>query len=110
MKHLAGDILRLSAEQIDSAEPLERYGFDSILVTQMTSLLRKDFSDISSTLLFEYQTLDDLADYLIKNHYQRAKDLLTFNPETDDQPVSEAPPSRPVKRSLDGKHVVCNHW
>ncbi|WP_237708014.1 SDR family NAD(P)-dependent oxidoreductase [Bacillus spizizenii] len=100
MKHLAGDILRLSAEQIDSAEPLERYGFDSILVTQMTSLLRKDFADISSTLLFEYQTLDDLADYLIKNHYQRAKDLLTFNPETDDQPVSEAPPSRPVKKKF----------
>ncbi|MBO1582984.1 SDR family NAD(P)-dependent oxidoreductase [Bacillus sp. XF8] len=98
IKHLAGDILRLSVEQIDSTEPLERYGFDSILVAQMTSALRKDFADISSTLLFEYQTLNDLATYLIKSHPKQVEELLALNSGTDDHPVQEAPSSRSIKR------------
>lgn len=97
LKHLAGDILRLSAEQIDGAEPLERYGFDSILVAQLTRALRQDFEDISSTLLFECQTLDDLAIFLMKNHLQQVQDLVTINPETDDHPVPLVPSPHPTK-------------
>src|SRR5699024_4907681 len=40
LKNLVGDIIHLSPDQIDSGEPLERYGFDSILMTKMTNALR----------------------------------------------------------------------
>ncbi|WP_370589417.1 SDR family NAD(P)-dependent oxidoreductase [Thermoactinomyces sp. CICC 10522] len=76
LKKIVGGILKLPIEQIDSAEPLERYGFDSILATQMTNALRNVFEQISGTLLFECQTLDEVADFLLKTQPETVKTLV----------------------------------
>ncbi|WP_369751182.1 SDR family NAD(P)-dependent oxidoreductase [Brevibacillus sp. BC25] len=66
IKKLMGETLRIPTQQIKSSAPLEQYGIDSILVVQLTNSLRKDFANMSSTIFFEYQTIDALVEYLIE--------------------------------------------
>ncbi|MED1915622.1 SDR family NAD(P)-dependent oxidoreductase [Bacillus thuringiensis] len=66
IKKLIGETLRIPTQQIKSSAPLEQYGIDSILVVQLTNSLRKDFANMSSTIFFEYQTIDALVEYLIE--------------------------------------------
>ncbi|MGY3837443.1 SDR family NAD(P)-dependent oxidoreductase [Bacillus atrophaeus] len=66
MKKLIGETLKIPAGKIDSSEPLEKYGIDSIVVVQLTNTLRKVLDHVSSTLFFEYQTIDALVAHLIK--------------------------------------------
>ncbi|WP_188068931.1 SDR family NAD(P)-dependent oxidoreductase [Brevibacillus brevis] len=66
LKMLMGETLRIPTHQIKSSAPFEQYGIDSILVVQLTNSLRKDFANMSSTIFFEYQTIDALVEYLIE--------------------------------------------
>ncbi|UJF34762.1 SDR family NAD(P)-dependent oxidoreductase [Paenibacillus hexagrammi] len=65
LKRLIGETLKLPSHKIDSTEQLEKYGIDSILVTQLTNNLRKVFANVSSTLFFEYQTIDALVEHFL---------------------------------------------
>jgi acyl transferase domain-containing protein/thioesterase domain-containing protein/NAD(P)-dependent dehydrogenase (short-subunit alcohol dehydrogenase family)/SAM-dependent methyltransferase len=67
--------LRMEPDQIDPAEPLERYGIDSILITRITSELRERFGEIGITLLFDMPNADALVDYLIEKHAARLEEL-----------------------------------
>ena len=75
-KKLIGETLKMESHKIDSSEPLENYGIDSILVVQITNRLRDVFEDVSSTLLFEVQTIDALADHFIKTQKNSLTRLL----------------------------------
>ncbi|MES2741333.1 MAG: SDR family NAD(P)-dependent oxidoreductase, partial [Pseudomonadota bacterium] len=61
-------VFKLGAERIDVEEPLESYGIDSITITHLNSALGEVFAGLSKTLLYEYQTLQALANYLIGGH------------------------------------------
>ncbi|MEH6630601.1 MAG: amino acid adenylation domain-containing protein [Halopseudomonas aestusnigri] len=65
VRKLVAETLRISYEDIRASEPLESYGIDSILVVQLTDSLRSRFSSVSSTLLFEVQSIDGLVDVLM---------------------------------------------
>jgi polyketide synthase PksN len=67
IKKLVALTLQLSSDEIDSAQALEFYGLDSILVVQLTNTLRKAFKNISNTLFFEVQTIDGVVDYLLES-------------------------------------------
>jgi len=66
LKKVVADTLKMPAEQIDAAQALEVYGMDSILVVQLTNTMHKHFDGITSTLFFDVQTINALADYLLK--------------------------------------------
>ncbi|MEH1778402.1 MAG: SDR family NAD(P)-dependent oxidoreductase [Nostoc sp.] len=85
IKKLVASTLQLSSDQIDSAQPLEAYGLDSILVVQLTSTLRKAFKNISNTLFFEVQTIDGVVDYLLESQSEEFIALLGLEKE----PVAE---------------------
>lgn len=85
IKKLVASTLQLSTDQIDSTQPLETYGLDSILVVQLTSTLRKAFKNISNTLFFEVQTIDGVVDYLLKNQSEEFIALLGL----EKQPIAE---------------------
>ncbi|MXO81180.1 methyltransferase, partial [Paenibacillus sp. OT2-17] len=53
-KHLLGETLKMEPGSIDSTVALEEYGIDSILVVQITNVLREVIEDFASTLFFEY--------------------------------------------------------
>ncbi|NQF13850.1 SDR family NAD(P)-dependent oxidoreductase [Brevibacillus sp. HB1.3] len=64
-KQLAGETLKIPFDQIDSSAALEEYGIDSIMIVQMTNVLRKKLHQISTTLFFEYQTIDALVEHFM---------------------------------------------
>ncbi|MCP4396442.1 MAG: SDR family NAD(P)-dependent oxidoreductase, partial [bacterium] len=66
LKKLVADTLKMPAHQIDSSEPLEQYGIDSILVISLTNRLRNVFKHISSTMFFEHQSIDSLVEHLMR--------------------------------------------
>lgn len=69
-KKLIGEILEVEAGSIDAGEALEMYGMDSILIIQLTDRLNKVMDEhVSSTLFFEYSTIDALVDYFIQNRW-----------------------------------------
>ncbi|MCP4695670.1 MAG: SDR family NAD(P)-dependent oxidoreductase, partial [Gammaproteobacteria bacterium] len=66
---------KLDAQQIHSAEPLENYGIDSVMIMSLTRELEKTFGTLSKTLFFEYQTLEELCGYLLENHHATLSSL-----------------------------------
>jgi thioesterase domain-containing protein/3-oxoacyl-(acyl-carrier-protein) synthase/acyl carrier protein/ubiquinone/menaquinone biosynthesis C-methylase UbiE len=78
LKKIIGETLKIKPHRIDASAPLEEYGIDSILVVQLTNSLRKYFDDISSTLFFEYQTIDALTEHLIEKRKDSLKALLSM--------------------------------
>ncbi|WP_155660759.1 SDR family NAD(P)-dependent oxidoreductase, partial [Priestia megaterium] len=75
LKKIVSDTLKIPINQIDSADPLQEYGIDSILIVKLTNILREVFKDFNSTLFFEYQTIDELVEYLIKTQMDKLKKL-----------------------------------
>ncbi|AKD22733.1 polyketide synthase [Bacillus velezensis] len=67
MKKVIGEALKVPAHRLLSHEPLTAYGLDSILVVRLTNALKDVFGSVSSTLFFEYQTIDELADYFLSS-------------------------------------------
>jgi polyketide synthase PksN len=65
-KRLISETLKIPPAKVDTDLPLEKYGIDSIMIIQLTDALRKDFTDISSTIFFEYRTIDALVDYFLE--------------------------------------------
>nr|WP_087992202.1 SDR family NAD(P)-dependent oxidoreductase [Bacillus subtilis] len=62
-------------EEIDHSVHLAEYGMDSVMIHQCNSKLEQALGAISKTLLFEFQTITDLADYLIKEYPDRLESL-----------------------------------
>ncbi|SEM57572.1 Beta-ketoacyl synthase, N-terminal domain, partial [Variovorax sp. YR750] len=63
---LFSKVAKIDADRIDPEEALERYGIDSVMVSQLNLALNEIFGEeISKTLFFEYRTLSALAGYLV---------------------------------------------
>ncbi|WP_044965062.1 SDR family NAD(P)-dependent oxidoreductase [Sorangium cellulosum] len=75
LRALVSRTLRVNAALIDVTEPLERYGIDSILVMQLIDALKEAIPDVGSTLFFEHQTIDALADHLVSTHREAMRQL-----------------------------------
>ncbi|OEJ69007.1 hypothetical protein BEN30_04620 [Magnetovibrio blakemorei] len=69
-KSLLARLTDIAEDQIELGEPLERYGIDSLLINRLTDALEKDFGPLSSTLFFEYRTLQAVIDYFMADHAQ----------------------------------------
>ncbi len=64
LKELVARELKLPPAEIRATEPLENYGLESVMALNLTADLESDFGTLSKTLLFEHQTVAQLADYL----------------------------------------------
>lgn len=60
--------LKLAPGRIDPNVPLERYGMDSVIAVDLVSKLESTFGPLSSTLLFEVQTVRALARHFLDKH------------------------------------------
>ncbi|WP_162002409.1 SDR family NAD(P)-dependent oxidoreductase [Streptomyces sp. CB01881] len=61
LRELVARTLLIPAGSIDAREPLSAYGIDSILILQLLNNLKKDLGEVSSTLFFEYRTIEELT-------------------------------------------------
>lgn len=67
-KELLSSVIKLPANRIDADASLDKYGIDSVMVMNITNQLEKSFGSLSKTLLFEYQSIHELADYFMEMH------------------------------------------
>ncbi|MCL6590821.1 MAG: SDR family NAD(P)-dependent oxidoreductase [Firmicutes bacterium] len=65
LKALFGEVSKMAVHRIDADEPLETYGIDSVMITQLNQKLADVFGELSQTLFYEYQNLGDIAKYLV---------------------------------------------
>jgi acyl transferase domain-containing protein/acyl carrier protein len=68
LKQLISKVLKLPASRIDAEAPMEQYGIDSIMTTQLTRELEQTFGSLSKTLFFEYQNIRELTGYFLQEH------------------------------------------
>ncbi|MCP3743509.1 SDR family NAD(P)-dependent oxidoreductase [Paenibacillus sp. A3M_27_13] len=87
LKVLLGEVTRLSVSSIEAHEPLERYGIDSIMITQLNAKLAGFFGELSQTLFYECQTLRALTEYFVAEYPQECMQWTGMN--HDIQPVEE---------------------
>ncbi len=101
LRQLFARITRLPTERIDGSEALEAYGIDSLLVNQLNDAFAEVFGPLSKTLLYEYQTLEAVAAYLVTAQAEAcarwcgldagAKALLPAVPRPVERPAAAGP-------------------
>ncbi|MFG3393915.1 SDR family NAD(P)-dependent oxidoreductase [Streptomyces parvus] len=80
LKELVGRTLMIPVESIDAREPLSSYGIDSILILQLLTGLKKDLGETSSTLFFEYRTIEALTEHLVAERAETVARALGLAP------------------------------
>jgi acyl transferase domain-containing protein/NAD(P)-dependent dehydrogenase (short-subunit alcohol dehydrogenase family) len=92
-KYLKGKlntVLKVPAVKIDAATSFTEYGMDSITALDLIRALEADLGSVTKTLFFEYENIDELSAYLVKDY--RAKLVELFKP----QHCAPTQPSDPV--------------
>lgn len=97
-------VLRMEKEEIDTTEALEVYGLDSILVVQITNELGLIFQDINTTVFFEYQTIEEIAVYLINTYNEEVNRL--FNQNDQEVVIQKEIKNIPVLEKTDTNIVL----
>jgi amino acid adenylation domain-containing protein len=65
-REIVGAVLKMPAAEIDPEAPLDRYGMDSILAVTLAEDLNRHFEGVSSTLVFEHQTVAAIAAHFVQ--------------------------------------------
>ncbi|WP_432103582.1 SDR family NAD(P)-dependent oxidoreductase [Streptomyces sp. bgisy091] len=96
---------RIPLADVRPAEPLDRYGFDSVMALDVVRALEADFGTLSPTLLFEHQTVAALAEYLAQEHGATAERLLPGLPGSSAPapavvPAAQVTPAAPTDGAI----------
>ncbi|MBZ9609084.1 SDR family NAD(P)-dependent oxidoreductase [Clostridium estertheticum] len=81
------ELLKLDKSEIDKAEIFEEYGIESVMIGYFNGKFEDDLGAVSKTLLFEYQTIESLAEYMAKNYVKPLIKL--FNLSSDNEVIEE---------------------
>ena len=103
MKKAVSRALKLPMERVEVNAPLEKYGLDSILVMQVTQELEKSFGGLSKTLLFEYQTVQELTQYFLTEHKEQLKKILGLEEGAGVKPTEAVRPEAVEVRKTRGR-------
>jgi acyl transferase domain-containing protein/acyl carrier protein len=68
LKKLLSGVLKLPPERIESDVGLEKYGIDSLMALKLVAGLEAGFGPLPKTLMFEYQSINELAGYFLEQH------------------------------------------
>lgn len=68
LKQVFSKLLQMPEDKIKKDITMQEYGMDSVMVSQFNLKMEQEFGTISKTLLYECQTLEELEQYLYKNH------------------------------------------
>ncbi|WP_338925305.1 SDR family NAD(P)-dependent oxidoreductase [Mycetohabitans endofungorum] len=83
-------LVNIAPERLQRDVAFDRYGVDSILQISLIQALEKATGELSRTILFEYNTINQLTDYLLSEH--RAALTQHFAaPQEGQRPVATQP-------------------
>ena len=107
LKKVLSDQLKLNPSQIMTSEPWEKYGIDSMSIVRMTNKIEKDLGELSKTLFFEYQSLEELTRYFVQNHKDKFMVKLGNKKKSLPQSskVKTIPPKPPKSKTLTSSPV-----
>lgn len=71
LKDIISEEIGLPKDKLDSKVKFEEYGIDSIIINQFNTSIEQRIGEISKTLLFEYQTINDLTNYLVEKYTEK---------------------------------------
>ncbi|MEH0580465.1 SDR family NAD(P)-dependent oxidoreductase [Streptomyces sp. B21-108] len=95
LRRVIAGALKLGPERLGADTPLERYGMDSVIAVTLTSRLEEEFGPLPRTLLFEAQTVRELARYVMAEHPDALRALLgepaAPQPTLATSPAAQAP-------------------
>ncbi|MFI6099276.1 beta-ketoacyl synthase N-terminal-like domain-containing protein [Lentzea sp. NPDC051213] len=83
---VVAEATRTPVAEVRADRYFEDLGIDSLLVVRIVELLEADFGPLSKTLLFECQTVAELADYFLAEHPSRCAELTGAVVETPVEP------------------------
>lgn len=75
LKGVISQVIKLPVHKIKPSDAFEKYGIDSLMVMDLTTIMERDFGVLSKTLFLEYKNLTDLAQYFVKNYKERLVSL-----------------------------------
>lgn len=85
LKQRLSKSLKLPPERINANEEMEKYGIDSILITELTKELESIFGKLPKTLFFEFRTLSSLGTYFMTHHAQTLHRVLDIKDSATNQ-------------------------
>ncbi len=95
------EILRLPKEKMSPDTRFEEYGIDSITVEQFNTKMEEVFGELSKTLLYEYQTMEDLTVYITDTYAAKITEMYLTNSsaavEQNTGSIEEALPPQQVQ-------------
>lgn len=97
---------KLSLERIDDHERFEAYGFDSIMIGRFNTALSGDLGELPKTLLYQHETIHDVATYLVTEHAKTLNaffglDALLITPSATDANLSLPMPAAEQTEDVD---------
>lgn len=83
LKNVLSQNIKFPKEQINELSLFEEYGIDSISALKMTNSLEEKFGSLSKTLFFEYQTISEMADFIMDELYDVAANIFSNVSDND---------------------------
>ncbi|MDJ0380479.1 SDR family NAD(P)-dependent oxidoreductase [Streptomyces sp. G-G2] len=92
VKEAFAQILQVPLERLWLDETYENFGVDSLTVPLIVDVLAEGMGELPVSMLFEYPTIREVADYLVERHADRVRTLLP-EPAADlaAEPLPEPP-------------------
>lgn len=75
LKSIFHEICKIEPNNIKKNMHFEQLGLESFMITELNERLAKDFQDLDRTIFFEYQTLDELIDYFMREKSEELSKL-----------------------------------
>ena len=96
IKELVCEVLKLNPENVEVDAHFQSYGIDSILINKITNRLDEIFGTLPRTLFFEYQTLEELAQYFAEEHAETLSKQINSTSVLSSNPANATPSEVPV--------------
>lgn len=109
LKKLVSLHTKVPVNKIRTGENFGNYGIESVTIMNLTKTLESDLGEVSKTLFFEYENIDELAEYLMQ---MKGNELVRFFGKTSRQNESKRIEStsandvKQKKKVLKGKKAV----
>jgi len=91
LKEMISKAIDLPVNRLNARAAFEKYGIDSISIMDLNAQLEKDFDSLPKILLFEHNSIDKLANYLIGNYSGRLYQLYNLDEFQNESAVSQSP-------------------
>lgn len=97
LRNVLSQASSIPPERIMPNANFEKYGIDSIMIMELNKRLEKDFDALDKTLFFEYNTLNELVKYFLKEQRYKLIQVLDLKDKVHEE-------DKEIPISLEGLH------